>query len=527
MFSNTFMAFVLTKNNEIRFRRQWSAYPLFICLLLFVTTRPTFSQYQVETIPSPKTQGQDYYVSNPSQILSTSVVDSLNRMAQMVEAKTSAELAVVVVDDFVGDDDFQFALDLFNSWGIGKARANNGLLLFVSTHKRAYRFITGYGMEAVLPDALLKRIGETRLVPRFREGDYDSGVLAAMDAVKTVVLNPGAADDLRRTLMRESSFFYRHQLSFLFFGLALIVYYLLWKHASRAFNRIPTRSGRQSAKTPTGIYLIFGGVGLFLCGFFSIFLIVFLEIPFSWLYRWSYLPWYVAIFFGLGITLLYFKGLLRIRETFVNVANRLEATADFNKRMAFPILAMPLTWVLLYGALRRRRVDQQRLVPPEGDGWQRIDRDKQKDVSRYLDKGQRKEENVGALTYEIWTRNGPGGIRPVSFPGENFLKYGPCPSCGYRTFANTFLKELKRPTVINEGEGEWLQECGNCKYSVSHGKVILNRTKPISSSSGSSRSGSSSSSSSSSSSGSSSSSSSSSGSWGGGSSGGGGAGGRW
>src|SRR5690606_23974873 len=179
--------------------------------------------------------------------------------------------------------------------------------------------------EAVLPDALLKRIGETRLVPRFREGDYDGGVLAAMDAVKLVVLNPDAAGDLRRTLMRESSFFYKNQLSFLSFGLALVVYYLLWKRTSSAFNRIPTRSGRKSARTPTGIYLIFGGVALFLCGFFSIFLIVFLEIPFSWIYQWSYLPVYVAIFFGLGITLLYFKGLSVIRETFVNAANRLEA----------------------------------------------------------------------------------------------------------------------------------------------------------------------------------------------------------
>jgi len=476
----------------------------------------------VEAIPSPKTQGQDYYVSNPSQVLSASVVDSLNRMAQMVEAKTSAELAVVVVDDFVGDDDFQFALDLFNTWGIGKAPANNGLLLFVSTHKRAYRFITGYGMEAVLPDALLKRIGETRLVPRFREGDYDGGVMAAMDAVKTVVLNPDAAGDLRRSLMRESSFFYKHQTSFFSFGVALVIYYLLWKIASRALNRIPTRSGQKPTKTSTGIYLIFGGVGLFLCGFFSIFIIAFLEVPFSWLYRWSYLPVYVAIFFGVGITMLYFRGLSVIRETFVNAANRLEATADFNKRMAFPILAMPLTWISLYGALRRRQVDQLRLVPPEGNGWQRIDRDKQKDVSRYLDKGQRKEESVGALTYEIWTREGPGGIHPVSFPGKNFSNYEPCPSCGYRTFANTFLKELKRPTVIDEGEGEWLQECRNCKHSVSYGKMILNRTRPISSSSGGSRSDSSSSSS-----GSSSSSSSSSGSWGGGSSGGGGAGGRW
>src|SRR5690606_9140844 len=108
----------------------------------------------------------------------------------------------------VGEDDFQFALELFNTWGIGKAGADNGLLLFVATEKRAYRFITGYGMEAVLPDALLKRIGEGLLVPRFREGDYDGGVLAAMAAVKEVVLDPASAADLSVRLGREASWFY-------------------------------------------------------------------------------------------------------------------------------------------------------------------------------------------------------------------------------------------------------------------------------------------------------------------------------
>ena len=518
------MAFiVLAKNGGQRFKRsQW--YPwIFVCLLWGVVVDTAFSQYRVGTVPSPKTQGQASYVSNPSGILSMGAVDSLNRLATLVERSTTAELAVVVVDDFVGDDDFEFALDLFNTWGIGKSPANNGLLLFVATEKQTYRFITGYGMEAVLPDALLKRIGESLLVPQAREGDYDAGILAAMGAVKTVVLDPDAARDLQRNLARKSSFFYKHQWDFLSFGCALVVYFWLWKVTSRAFNRIPTRSGRKPAKAPTGLYLIFGGVALFLVGFLSIFLIAFAGMPASWLYSWLYLPIYAAAFFGVGITALYFKGLSRIQQTFVDAANRLEARDAFHKRLALPLLAMPFTWLGVYLAFRSGKADRQRLVPPAGDGWQRIDRDKQKDVSRYLDRGQRKEEHANVLTYEIWVREGPGGLHLVSFPAANFSKYGQCPSCGYRTFANTFLAVLKRPTVIDEGLGERIQECCNCKHSVSHGKVILNRTKPISTSSGSR----SSSSSRLGSRRSSSSSSSSRGSWGGGSSGGGGAGGRW
>lgn len=490
------------------------------CWLLVSVNSQAIAQYEVGTIPSPKDQGPDYYVSNPDRILSAGVVDSLNRLAQIVEGRTSAELAVVVVGDFVGEDDFAFARDLFNTWGIGKAEADNGLLLFVATERRAYRFITGYGMEAVLPDALLKRIGESLLVSRFREGDYDGGVLGAMDAVKTTVLNPDAAGDLRRTLAREHSFFFKNQTLLISLLVAFALYYVLWRIASRAYNRIPTRSGRKSKSKSTGKYLLFSGLILFIGAFFSVFVIAFLGMPTEWLYRWSYLPLYVAVFFGLAISIMYFEGLSLVRKTFRDAANRLAMRSAFNRRMMLPILAAPLTWLSLYAVSRRRKADKLRLIPPPGDGWQRVDRDKQKDVSRYLDKGQRKEERVGALFYEIWTRDAPGGIHPIAFQGKDYAKYGPCPSCGYRTFSNRFLKVLKRPTVINEGEGEWLQECSHCKHTVSHGKTILNRTKPVGSSSGSSRSSSSSSSGSGSRS-------SGSGSWGGGSSGGGGAGGRW
>src|SRR3546814_8409184 len=73
----------------------------------------------------------------PDGILNAATVDSLNRLARAVDRQTSAELAIVVVEDFVGDDDFQFALELLNTWGVGKDGADNGLLFLVATDNRA------------------------------------------------------------------------------------------------------------------------------------------------------------------------------------------------------------------------------------------------------------------------------------------------------------------------------------------------------------------------------------------------------
>jgi uncharacterized protein len=41
----------------------------------------------------------------------------------------------------------------------------------------------GYGLEGALPDALCKQIIENEIVPRFKNGDYDGGLRAGVEAI--------------------------------------------------------------------------------------------------------------------------------------------------------------------------------------------------------------------------------------------------------------------------------------------------------------------------------------------------------
>ncbi|MCH5715847.1 TPM domain-containing protein [Niabella hibiscisoli] len=89
-----------------------------LCLLIAISG---FCQYTIETVPDPKKQGQNSFVSDPNGILGLTTVDILNRICVDIEQQSSAEVAIVAVDDFEGSSDFDFAYDLFNHWGIGKA----------------------------------------------------------------------------------------------------------------------------------------------------------------------------------------------------------------------------------------------------------------------------------------------------------------------------------------------------------------------------------------------------------------------
>ena len=51
-----------------------------------------------------------------------------------------------------------------------------GILLVERLHE--IRFVTGPGLEGVLPDALCKRIQLNFMLPYFREDNYDAGMVA-------------------------------------------------------------------------------------------------------------------------------------------------------------------------------------------------------------------------------------------------------------------------------------------------------------------------------------------------------------
>lgn len=110
------------------------------------------------------------------------------------EANTS-EVAVVALQS-IGDDDIDdFATELFTRWGIGKQN-DNGLLVLLILDQRRITFRTGYGIEGILPDAICKRIQTQYVIPQFKQGDYDKGILDGMNVITRILTTPEAVKEL-------------------------------------------------------------------------------------------------------------------------------------------------------------------------------------------------------------------------------------------------------------------------------------------------------------------------------------------
>lgn len=169
---------------------------LLVATLSFATGEE--KQYTLQDVPNVRLNDARQYVSDPSHILSGSARDSINAVLGRLEASTGIETAVVMLPSIGEEDIFNFAHELFRQWGIGKQKSNNGLLILFVADQRKVRFTVGYGLEGTMTDAMSKRIQMQRMVPRFKAGDWDGGMVDGVRAAAQVLdgsMQPEPTDD--------------------------------------------------------------------------------------------------------------------------------------------------------------------------------------------------------------------------------------------------------------------------------------------------------------------------------------------
>lgn len=153
--------------------------------------------WTVETLPNVQVSDHTKHLVNPDGIVSAVVGAQIDSLLIDARRKTSAEVVAVIINDFDGGDIDEFATDLFNSWNIGKKDKDNGILILVAKDRRRATIRTGYGAEGILPDITAGKILRNTMFPLFRKGDYEGGLLAGVNHVHDIVVDPEAAEELR------------------------------------------------------------------------------------------------------------------------------------------------------------------------------------------------------------------------------------------------------------------------------------------------------------------------------------------
>lgn len=154
--------------------------PFFIVLLLVTGVMlPVAHALEV-----PPLKGR---VNDTARILSASSVQMLEQTLQALEQKESTQIVVLTIPSLEGDSLEQYTLKVVETWKIGQKGTDNGALLFIAAKDRKIRIETGYGLEGKLTDLVAGRIIRETMVPAFRQGNYDQGVIDGVGAMVAVV----------------------------------------------------------------------------------------------------------------------------------------------------------------------------------------------------------------------------------------------------------------------------------------------------------------------------------------------------
>lgn len=171
--------------------------PLFICFAA-----------QAQDFPEPMNPPK--LVNDFASMFSSTEQEQLEQMLVSYSDTTSTQIAVVTVPSLNGYDPNDYATRLYNKWGIGGSKNNNGVLILLkpkTAGEKGEAYIApGYGMEGVLPDAVCNRIVDLEMIPRLKEGRNAEAVVAAINIMFNLSRGSYTADQyLKKTGGKKKS----------------------------------------------------------------------------------------------------------------------------------------------------------------------------------------------------------------------------------------------------------------------------------------------------------------------------------
>lgn len=132
------------------------------------------------------------FVFDNEQILTEEQENAFDRLFREHEQKTTNEIVLVTTPNWGEQENaLFFAVEFGNKLGIGKKEKDNGVVIVFSKQQREIRISTGYGTENILKDEIAKKIIDSFMIPRFKEGKYYEGLYDGSKATIEFLELPG------------------------------------------------------------------------------------------------------------------------------------------------------------------------------------------------------------------------------------------------------------------------------------------------------------------------------------------------
>ncbi|MDZ4727754.1 MAG: TPM domain-containing protein [Leptospira sp.] len=448
---------------------------------------------RIKNVENPRLSGAWVY-DGVGYLTDSGALPEINHMISTLETETGAEIAVVTLPSIGSETPKEFAVRLFEVWGIGKQGKDNGVLLLHIIDQRRVEIETGYGNEGILPDILCKRILDEQIIPNFKLNKFSLGITMGVYLLANAIRYPDKNLNDKLNISEAK---------FDFNDLPMDTYS---QKSNISFQNLDDEHQfapgilKRHFLNPMGSFkeFFYFWLGIILMSMTLIIGLIFSFLPFGnhSLYR-------LYAMFGQSISWISGIG----ASAFMSIIEFSEGETTYSLINLLPI------GLLLYSGnkwIKNKLRNNTRICP---DCKSKMKKLNEMEDDKHLSAGERTEEKIQSVDYDIWFCNSCDKILKEKYSGNS--PASKCKKCGFETFRNVSVKVIRSANYEHGGEEIHHDECAHCHHSETRKVTTPKLTKPSNSSN--SYGGSSSGSGSWTSGGSS-------GSWGGGRSGGGGAG---
>ena len=390
---------------------------------------------RLAAVPNPRIANG--WVADPANVIAARHTD-INRLLTDLEQRTSVEVAVVVLPTIGQLVPKDFAVALFQHWGIGKAGKDNGLLVLHILDQRRIEIETGYGLEGVLPDVKCFWITEEVAVPFFKQSSFADGhnevvraLIRGIDQpdiqhaalVSQLSTQPGATVDAAPDIPEYDAIALQYAptgtrlLHSHWTPIALLLFGGLFYFATTLVYRV-----RSSGKSPYAKYQLFDGVA----------------------------------------TKLQYASALPVAAS--------TSVFEYAQTDTF-ISSVPALLAVLFATNRQRSKTLKALrdAPRICECGKPMHRLSELEDNAHIQPGNVAEESIDSMDYDVWTCDcGRSSIE--SYKGKS--PADSCPKCNYRTYRVTNTRTLQAATTSSSGLREITHTCAYCKHNVTKTETI-------------------------------------------------------
>ncbi|MCK5632749.1 TPM domain-containing protein [bacterium] len=159
-----------------------------ICLsYLFLFQFSFAEQSKTNCYPQPINK----YVNDFANVIDKLDTQKIKESLKRIDQQTGTEITVVTINSI---NDYKktekvfehFATELFNNWGIGKKKRNDGILLLAAIKDRKVRIELGSGYQGVY-NRLAQSVIQNDIVPYFKQNQYSRGIYQGVHGIITSV----------------------------------------------------------------------------------------------------------------------------------------------------------------------------------------------------------------------------------------------------------------------------------------------------------------------------------------------------